>query len=405
MSPLDAEHDTQNSGAVMAYVLFYDIVGSSKLPTDEGLAISSRLQELVRHLPQFEKRLADGTLIIIPTGDGAALVFLGSMEDPAECAVAMAQALQRDPFCKIRTGMHAGPVFIVRDLNNNSNVSGAGINRCERVMSSGDAGHIMISDSFAESLRQFSKWRDKIHDIGYCKTKDGRLNLFSLYDGTVGNPEFPAKSERALELKRRQQMKIAAALILALIVAAGAYAYFGMDHRQMRSLKYSILVKAPNAEPRTVAHEMIFPPGYRLKLQVASPNAGRLYILNEGPPDSSGARLWTWLYPVGKPAVGQLLPANTRITIPEPAEAWIAVDAIRGQEGVYFIWAQEPVEALSGVFDSLDGHGAVPASKVPAIRDFIDRNRDSGQIVNGGAETEIRGRSSVIVARIALEHL
>jgi len=38
--------------------------------------------------------------------------------------------------------VHTGPVFVMEDINHKRNISGAGINRAERVMSCGSAGHI-----------------------------------------------------------------------------------------------------------------------------------------------------------------------------------------------------------------------------------------------------------------------
>lgn len=400
----DTEPGAEQSGAVMAYVFFYDIVGSSKLTTDAARAVTARLQDVVRKLPHFERATANNQLVSIPTGDGAALVFLGDMNDPVDCAIGVAEALNRDPFCKLRMGLHAGPVFIVEDINDRKNVSGAGINRCERVMSSGDAGHILLSDSFADSLRQFSRWREKIHDIGPCKTKDGRLNLFSLYEGDIGNPIPPAKSERAQHGKRRVRMGIAAALVVAIAGASGGIVYSNMDRRPVRSLKYSMLVKAPNAEPMVVAREMLFPPGYKLKIQVESQNPGHLYIINEGPV-SAGVGTWSWLFPVKQAELGQPLPANTKVTIPDAPEAWIEVDRIRGKESVYFIWSEQPVDALAEAFKALSSRGEVAAASVPALREIIQRYHDSAEVIKGESATEIRGRSQVTVARIVLEHL
>ena len=47
-------------------------------------------------------------------------------------------------------GIHSGPVKEVTDLNEQTNIAGAGINIAQRVMDYGDAGHILLSKRVAE---------------------------------------------------------------------------------------------------------------------------------------------------------------------------------------------------------------------------------------------------------------
>src|ERR1035438_5971575 len=172
--------------AVMAHVLFMDIVGSSRLTTDQQPKVLNRLQELVQATDEFQRARTGGDdLVSLPTGDGMALVFFRSPEQPAGCAVEIARALRKDPFCQVRMGVHSGPVFLIQDINGARNISGAGINQAERVMSCGGAGHILLSDLVADPLRHLSRWKDRLHDAGICRVKDGTLHLWSLYDAEV----------------------------------------------------------------------------------------------------------------------------------------------------------------------------------------------------------------------------
>ena len=82
-------------------------------------------------------------LVRLPTGDGMALVFRNSSEEPAQCALEIAQALKTHPEIAVRMGIHSGPVSEVIDVNERTNVAGAGINMAQRVMDCGDAGHIL----------------------------------------------------------------------------------------------------------------------------------------------------------------------------------------------------------------------------------------------------------------------
>jgi TonB family protein len=91
-------------------------------------------------------------------------------------------------------GIHSGSVNQMSDVNDRSNVTGAGINIAQRVMDCGDAGHILLSRRVAEDLEQYRKWRPCVHDLGECEVKHGvRVHVFNLYTDEVGNRDLPAK--------------------------------------------------------------------------------------------------------------------------------------------------------------------------------------------------------------------
>jgi len=124
----------------IAHVLFIDIVGYSKLLIDEQSEALQELNQIVRNTEAARAAEAAGQLIILPTGDGMALVFTGSVEDPVECALQISQALHAQPSLPVRMGIHSGPVHHVADVNQRENIAGAGINIAQRVMDCGDAG-------------------------------------------------------------------------------------------------------------------------------------------------------------------------------------------------------------------------------------------------------------------------
>jgi tetratricopeptide (TPR) repeat protein len=178
----------------IAHVLFIDVVGYSKLLVAEQRAVVEELNRLVRETPQFRKCEAGGKLIRIPAGDGMALVFFESPEQPAQCAVEIAKALKNHPQIRVRMGMHSGPVDEVKDVNNRSNVAGVGINMAQRVMACGDAGHILASKRVAEDLAQDRYWQSHLHELGEIELKHGvKFGIVSLYDNEFGNAELPEK--------------------------------------------------------------------------------------------------------------------------------------------------------------------------------------------------------------------
>src|SRR5436190_17654252 len=178
----------------IGHVLFLDVVGYSKLLVSEQREVVQQLNQLVRKTAQFRKSEARGKLISIPSGDGMALAFFESPEEPVQCALEISRALQRNPRLRLRMGVHSGPVDQIKDVNNRSNVAGAGINIAQRVMDCGDAGHILISKRVADDLAQDSLWQPHLHDLGECEVKHGvGVHIVNLYTEELGNPELPEK--------------------------------------------------------------------------------------------------------------------------------------------------------------------------------------------------------------------
>jgi class 3 adenylate cyclase len=177
----------------IAHVLFIDIVGYSKLLTDEQSEALQELNQIVRNTEAVREAEAAGQLMILPTGDGMAMAFTGSVEGPAECALEISQALHAQPSVPVRMGIHSGPVQYIRDANARENISGVGINIARRVMDCGDAGHILVSKRFAGDLAQHRRWQRYLHEIGDVEVKHGVVvSLVNLYAETIGNPAPPA---------------------------------------------------------------------------------------------------------------------------------------------------------------------------------------------------------------------
>src|SRR5690242_16321721 len=94
-----------------------DIVGCSKLPSDEQMRIVRRLQELVAATSEFKRYCESDQLISLPTGDGMALAFFTKLDAAVQCAIETTQLIQTEALCKIRMGVHTGPVFVIEDIN------------------------------------------------------------------------------------------------------------------------------------------------------------------------------------------------------------------------------------------------------------------------------------------------
>src|SRR5438067_409653 len=217
--------DPQNNLRLeIGHVLFIDLVGYSKLLIEEQKARLSKLTEIVLATTQVAEA-SNEQLVRLPTGDGMALVFRNSAEEPAQCALEITQALKTHPEIPVRMGIHSGPVSEVTDVSGRTNITGSGINMAQRVMDCGDAGHILLSQHVADDLMQYRQWAPRLHDLGDCEVKPGvRLHLVNLYAEQLGNSEVPKKLATAKRTGRNRRSGVIAALVLvALLAAAAAY--------------------------------------------------------------------------------------------------------------------------------------------------------------------------------------
>src|ERR1700757_1883133 len=122
----------------IAHVLFIEIVGYSKLNIHQQSEQLETLKQIVRGTEQFKKAEAEGKLLRLPTGDGGALVFRTTPEAPVMCAIEISRKLKEHPDLQVRMGIHSGPVNEITDLNEQTNIAGAGINMAQRVMACGE---------------------------------------------------------------------------------------------------------------------------------------------------------------------------------------------------------------------------------------------------------------------------
>ena len=192
----------------IGHVLFIDIVGYSKLLINEQHESLQDLNQAVRGTDAFRAAESAGKLIRLPTGDGMALAFGTTPDAPVRCALQTSKALRDHPTLKVRMGVHSGPMSGMTDVNDRSNVAGAGMNMAQRVMDCGDAGHILLSKRVAEDLAQYRHWQPHLHDLGECEVKHGVVvSVVNLYTEEVGNPELPQKFQGKILKRRLRQVR------------------------------------------------------------------------------------------------------------------------------------------------------------------------------------------------------
>jgi class 3 adenylate cyclase len=127
-------------------VLFIDIVGYSKKGVGEQVKVKQLFNNILagalEQVPPRER-------VVVDTGDGAAITFLGDPEGALFVALAVLDKVGELP---VRIGINLGPVSLMKDINGLDNVVGDGINAAERVMSFAAQGQVLVSRSFFEVM-------------------------------------------------------------------------------------------------------------------------------------------------------------------------------------------------------------------------------------------------------------
>jgi len=183
------------------HFVFMDIIGFSKTPlTAEHQVIKlEALNSMIKESKVFsDYSLKD--LVILPTGDGMAIGFPKSCEEPMILASDLHKALKNYNNNKekidqihLRIGLHSGAVFDVKDIHGNDNVTGPGIIRARRVMDIGDSDHILASSSIAEELKKLrTNYSSKIKALGPYETKhEESIIIYNIFDEEIGNKQVP----------------------------------------------------------------------------------------------------------------------------------------------------------------------------------------------------------------------
>jgi class 3 adenylate cyclase len=160
----------ESSGrTLVCSVLFLDIVGYSKQSVTEQYESKRRFNGvLAEALDVLQRR----DRVLVDTGDGAAVVFLGDPEDALVAGLAMRELSGPLP---LRLGINLGPVKLISDLNDQTNVVGDGINVAQRVMTFAEPGQLLVSSNYQEVVSRLSEQYAKLFTrVGRRKDKHVR---------------------------------------------------------------------------------------------------------------------------------------------------------------------------------------------------------------------------------------
>lgn len=151
--------EERGNKTIMCSVLFLDIVAYSKKSVSAQIAqkelFNSILANAISHVPVNDR-------VILDTGDGAAITFLGDVEDALKAVLLcregfLAEGANMDPPLQVCMGINLGPVRLVQDLNGRPNIVGDGINVAQRIMAFAKPGQILVSRSYFDAASRLSQ--------------------------------------------------------------------------------------------------------------------------------------------------------------------------------------------------------------------------------------------------------
>ncbi len=177
----------QAGRTIICSIVFIDIVRYSEAPDSLQLAMKARLNAVIA---EAVAAIAPQERVILDTGDGAAICFLGDPEDALFAATAINDAIRKTTGAaaqELRTGINLGPIKLVTDLNGRTNVVGDGVNVAQRIMSFAEVGEILVSRSYYEVVARLREGNERLFRYMGSKrdkhVREHQLYAFSLHSG------------------------------------------------------------------------------------------------------------------------------------------------------------------------------------------------------------------------------
>jgi serine/threonine protein kinase len=181
-----------------------------------------------------------------------------------------------------------------------------------------------------------------------------------------------------------------------------------------RTVSYWITVQKyrygkPYQDPFRLRDDINFEKDYQLRLNIISPESGRLYLLNEGPAGVDPIPTFNVMFPTTTANNGSaILTQNQLIQIPE--NSWFDFDGQEGTEKIWVVWAQHEVPELEAVkgFANKRDRGVISSPGLrTAVQQFLKAHSSTTTAVardEDKKEAVVKANSDILVHVIKLEH-
>jgi len=269
-------------------------------------------------------------------------------------------------------------------------------------------------------------------DERYQTAKDMLIDLRSLkkrldIDAEMHRTSSPSMPAQVVDTEPGKRIVLLLALIAMAVVTGSIFAF--NVWRSSRSntsssvttavappvestLTYWITVQKfkdgrPYQDPFLLAGEINFEASYRIRVHIRSPEAGYLYIFNEGPPTGSAATEYVVVFP--STTANNNLPrisAGQEVQIPE--KSWLEFDQQQGVEKLWLVFSKDAVAELESarLAASPESKNLInDAGQNKVVEDFLARNSvRKPESEKGASLTTVKAPGNLLVYAINLEH-
>jgi serine/threonine protein kinase len=173
---------------------------------------------------------------------------------------------------------------------------------------------------------------------------------------------------------------------------------FGLTVQKMRSGR-------PYEDTFASSGQEIFENGWKFRMRLTSPQAGYLYLLNEGP-SAGGSTTYNLLSAASSTdSNGPPVTANQKLET-----AWMVFDEHQGTEKFWIVWAAQPVpeiDAVKGVINAKDKGEIGDPDQAKAVQRFLEKHsadKPEAQKDSLKKQTNLKGKGDVLIHLLELEH-
>ncbi len=172
MSAMPQPPDSEQKRIFVGSIMFIDIVDYSKKTVSEQILIRERFKSLMTlSLKGIDPELR----LVLDTGSGAAVSFLGNVQDALMVSIRMRDYLKAANGAPVvesnladldrtiplfnyalRIGVNLGPVKLQQDSHGHPQIVGDGINVAQRITSFAEADQIVVSQSYFDAVSAVS---------------------------------------------------------------------------------------------------------------------------------------------------------------------------------------------------------------------------------------------------------
>jgi len=254
----------------------------------------------------------------------------------------------------------------------------------------------------------------------YQNIKDLELDLRQVRRSMdLSSGGLPAISHEAPAARaKRPSLRLAAVIGLLVILAALVVAWW-MRHPPTEAVSpllqleitYRIYAQKlrngkPYGEEFPASGQQVFDNSWRIRMDFVSPQAGSLYVLDEGQTRTGGAE-WSFFFPLPATNGGLAqLAAGQKV-----ATDWARFEQIAGTEKFWIVYSAKPVSELEDTLRAVSNPqemGVIHDSqRVAAIAGLLARSRSPAPeliVEKATGQTTIRAHGELVAGELDLEH-